>query len=85
MDINRDERNVIVVHQFVTGAERCDSEEIAVGGVDNIAAEVFADFDYIALGIHRQRYFVVAAGQRHIYIGLKILVVRSVFVIAEHR
>ncbi len=54
MDINRDERNVIVVHQFVTGAERCDSEEIAVGGVDNIAAEVFADFDYIALGhIHR--------------------------------
>lgn len=54
LDINRNERNVIVVHQFVTGAERCDSEDIAVGGVDNVAAEVFVDFDYVALGhIHR--------------------------------
>lgn len=46
--------NVIVAHQFITGAEICDSEEFAVGGLDNISADVFADFDYAALGhIHR--------------------------------
>lgn len=42
-------RNVLVAHQFVTGAERCDSEE-SVGGLDNVDASVFADFDYVALG-----------------------------------
>lgn len=48
--LDTNERNVIVTHQFVTGAERCDSEDISVGGTDNVAAEVFADFDYVALG-----------------------------------
>lgn len=50
LEIKTDERNVIVTHQFVTGAERCDSEDISVGGTDNVAAEVFTDFDYVALG-----------------------------------
>ncbi len=50
MNINIDERNVLVAHQFVTGAQRCESEEISVGGVDNIDSEVFKDFDYVALG-----------------------------------
>ena len=41
-------------HQFVTGADRSDSEETWVGGLDNVSAEVFKDFDYVALGhIHR--------------------------------
>lgn len=54
MDLNPDERNILVAHQFVTGAQRCDSEEITVGGLDNIDAAVFQDFDYVALGhIHR--------------------------------
>ena len=43
-------RNVILVHQFVTGSSTCDSEEISVGGTDNVDAEVFAGFDYVALG-----------------------------------
>lgn len=43
-------RNVLVTHQFVTGASRCDSEEISVGGSDNVDASVFAPFDYVALG-----------------------------------
>lgn len=42
--------NILVAHQFVTGATRSDSEEISVGGVDNVEAEVFNDFDYVALG-----------------------------------
>lgn len=44
------ERNVLVAHQLVTGAARCDSEEVSVGGLDNIDAMVFRDFDYVALG-----------------------------------
>ena len=50
MNIDVSKRNVLVTHQFVTGAQRSDSEEISVGGTDNISAEVFADFDYTALG-----------------------------------
>ena len=50
MGIDASERNVILVHQFVTGSSPCDSEEISVGGTDNVDAEVFADFDYVALG-----------------------------------
>lgn len=54
MPLNKEERNVILVHQFVTGAETCGSEELSVGGTDNVDASVFADFDYVALGhIHR--------------------------------
>ena len=50
MNIDTAGRNVILVHQFVTGSATCDSEEISVGGTDNVDAEVFADFDYVALG-----------------------------------
>ncbi|MDO4284636.1 MAG: exonuclease SbcCD subunit D [Eubacteriales bacterium] len=42
--------NILLAHQFVTGAARSDSEEVAVGGVDNVDASVFAPFDYVALG-----------------------------------
>ena len=50
MGIETAERNVILVHQFVTGSSTCDSEEISVGGTDNVDAEVFSGFDYVALG-----------------------------------
>ena len=50
MGIDPSQRNVILVHQFVTGSSTCDSEEISVGGSDNVDADVFADFDYVALG-----------------------------------
>lgn len=50
MGINPGERNVLLTHQFVTGASTCDSEEISVGGSDNVDASVFDDFDYVALG-----------------------------------
>ena len=55
--VNPEERNILVAHQFVTGAEKCDSEDISVGGLDNIAAEAFAAFDYVALGhIHSPQH-----------------------------
>lgn len=50
MDVDPACRNVLVTHQFVTGAVRCDSEDISVGGSDNVDAAVFEGFDYVALG-----------------------------------
>lgn len=50
MHIDPQQRNILVCHQFVTGAERCDSEEASVGGSDNVDASLFSDFDYVALG-----------------------------------
>ena len=43
-------RNVLLAHQFVTGSETCESEEITVGGTDNVDVSVFDGFDYVALG-----------------------------------
>lgn len=50
LHVNPAERNVILSHQFVTGAKQSESEEIIVGGLDNISAENYKDFDYVALG-----------------------------------
>lgn len=50
MGLNTARRNVLLTHQFVTGAATCESEELSVGGSDNVDASVFADFDYVALG-----------------------------------
>ena len=48
--VREEERNILIAHQMVTGAQRCDSEEISIGGLDNIDADVFDIFDYVALG-----------------------------------
>ena len=54
MNIDTSQRNILITHQFVTGASRSDSEEISVGGADNVNASVFEAFDYVALGhLHR--------------------------------
>ena len=50
MNINTSERNILITHQFVSGASTCESEEISVGGTDNVDTSVFTDFDYVALG-----------------------------------
>lgn len=50
MNVDSSVRNVLITHQFVTGASRCDSEEKTVGGTDNVDADVFEIFDYVALG-----------------------------------
>ena len=54
MEIDKTKRNVLISHQLVTGAERSESEEVSIGGTDNIDASVLMDFDYVALGhLHR--------------------------------
>ncbi|MBP5614106.1 MAG: exonuclease SbcCD subunit D, partial [Bacteroidales bacterium] len=62
--IDRDCRNVAVVHQFITNAEPAGSERrMVVGGVDNVEASIFKDFDYVALGhLHRAQH----CGEPHI-------------------
>ena len=44
------ERNLLVTHQFVLGASRCDSEEVNIGGTDGVPADLFRAYDYVALG-----------------------------------
>ena len=56
MDIDNTKRNILITHQFVTGSSRTESEDISVGGSDNVDADIFKDFDYVALGhIHRSQ------------------------------
>ena len=56
MHLDTSIRNILITHQFVTGASRTESEDISVGGSDNVNADVFFDFDYVALGhIHRSQ------------------------------
>lgn len=57
MNLDTNKRNVLVAHQFVTGAFRCDSEEVLVGGMDNVDVSIFDSFDYVALGhIHSPQH-----------------------------
>ena len=44
MDLDPSRRNVLVTHQFVTGASRCDSEQVSVGGADCLFFPVVVDF-----------------------------------------
>ena len=45
-----DKAHVLISHQFVSGATTCESETLMVGGLDEIPAEVFAGYDYVAMG-----------------------------------
>lgn len=55
-NIDLSARNILVTHQFVTGAITCESEDISVGGTDNVDVSVFSNFDYVALGhIHGEQ------------------------------
>jgi exonuclease SbcD len=58
MHFTEGRRNVLVAHQFVTGAETSESEE-CVGGLENVDASAFGKFDYVALGhIHKPQNVV---------------------------
>jgi len=50
MNVDEKQRNVLITHQFVTGASVSESEELSVGGSENVDASVFDAFDYVALG-----------------------------------
>ena len=50
ISLKEEDRNILVAHQFVIGASKSDSEEVAVGGLDQISHDLFEPFDYTALG-----------------------------------
>ena len=41
VDVNPEAVNVLVAHQFITGAVSSESETVMVGGLDNIGADAF--------------------------------------------
>ena len=53
--IPTEERNILLTHQFVSGGETSDSEEmLSIGGSDMVDGAIFSPFDYVALGhLHR--------------------------------
>lgn len=54
MPLEQHRCNVLVAHQFITNSERTDSEDMLIGGLDNIDSEVISGFDYVAMGhLHR--------------------------------
>lgn len=48
--VDKSQINIMLAHQFLTGSEISKSEELAIGGLDNVDASLFYDFDYVALG-----------------------------------
>ena len=57
LNLDDSRRNILITHQFITNAERTESEDIIVGGLDNIDASTFEKFDYVALGhLHRPQF-----------------------------
>ncbi len=50
IDLDDGRKHVLLTHQLVTGSERCESEELSIGGTDNVDAEAFDGFAYVALG-----------------------------------
>lgn len=64
LPLHPERRNILLTHQFVTGGLRSESEELSVGGSDNVDASVFDGFDYVALG-HLHRPQNVSPGIRY--------------------
>ena len=50
LPVHPERRNVLVAHQFVTGAQVLEQEELLIGGTDGVEASLFDGFDYVALG-----------------------------------
>ena len=55
--LNKNQRNIIIAHQFIRGASQCESENVSVGGVEQVLSQHFKKFDYVALGhLHGPQY-----------------------------
>ena len=49
-------RSVALAHVFLTGGVESDSERKFVGGAENVDAQIFSGYDYVALGhLHRSQ------------------------------
>lgn len=63
-DHQKDKRTILVMHEFVTGAEESESErQLTVGGASHIDSATVSAFNYVAMGhLHRPQF----CGQDHI-------------------
>lgn len=69
LTLPRNGKNILVCHQFLTGALRSDSEEVPlVGTLDAIDVSLFDQFDYVALG-HLHRAQIVGGREQVRYSG----------------
>ena len=68
MTIDVSQRYILIAHQFVTETSQSELEEKNVGGLDNISAEIFCDFDYVALG-HIHKAYSIGKKKRIRYCG----------------
>ena len=50
MQMDYSKRNILVMHQYVAGASRCESEQTSIGGLDDVNAKVLEGIDYVAMG-----------------------------------
>ena len=65
VDFSAADRHILLAHLFVTGSATSESELPVIGTVDAVPPDLFARFDYVALGhLHRPQAFghVVYAG-----------------------
>ena len=59
IDIDKEERNIILSHQFILNATLSDSEEIYAGLLEAVPDYLYDKFDYIAMGhIHKKQSFL---------------------------
>lgn len=59
IDLDTDERNIMISHQFILNAELSESEEIYAGEAEAVSMNLYKDFDYVALGhIHKKQSFM---------------------------
>lgn len=50
LELRPERFNLLVAHQFIQGAEVFDSDDILVGGIDQVSAVHFKDFHLVTLG-----------------------------------
>ena len=50
LELDEKRRNVLLAHQFISGATQCESEEVSIGGLDQVNVKHLERFDYVALG-----------------------------------
>lgn len=68
-DIDPNERNILVTHQFIQGAKVSDDGRRPVGGLIGIDAKLFDQFDYVALGHLHTAHQAVSEDKRLRYCG----------------
>ncbi len=57
LELKKEQCNILITHQFVTGSQTSGSEEMTVGGINNVDIDAFDGFDFVALGhIHRRQF-----------------------------